>query len=93
MLREFRDLHPGSVLNRDLLDRGLSHVESLYKSRGYIYWFADPPYSEVGNHKVDVDVKIFEGDKFFLGRLEVTGTRPPATRSSAGSSPSTRATS
>ncbi|HKF42975.1 MAG TPA: outer membrane protein assembly factor BamA [Thermoanaerobaculia bacterium] len=73
ILSEFRELKTGSVLNRDLLIEGLSRVESRYKSKGYIYWFADPQYREVGNHVVDVDVKLFEGDKFFLGRLEVTG--------------------
>ncbi len=73
LLKEFRDLRPGSVLNRDLLIESLSRIESRYKSKGYIYWFADPAYREVGNHRVDVDVKLFEGDKFYLGRLEVTG--------------------
>jgi outer membrane protein insertion porin family len=28
---------------------------------------------EVANHRVDIDLHIFEGDKFYLGRLEVTG--------------------
>jgi outer membrane protein insertion porin family len=73
ILKEFRDLRPGSVLDRDLLIEALSRIESQYKSRGYIYWFADPVYREVGNHRVDVDVKLFEGDKFYLGRLEVAG--------------------
>ena len=45
----------------------------MYKANGYIYWFADPAYKEVGNHRVDIDVKIFEGDKFYLGRFEVKG--------------------
>jgi len=72
-LKEFRDLPPGSVLNRDRLIEALSKIEGKYKSLGYIYWFADPAYRDVGNHRVDVDVKIFEGDKFYLGRLEVTG--------------------
>ena len=73
LLKEFRELKPGSVLNRDLLIEALSRIESRYKAKGYIYWFADPAYREVGNHRVDVDVKLFEGDKFYLGRLEVTG--------------------
>ena len=72
-LKEFRDLPPGSVLNRDRLIEALSRIEGKYKSLGYIYWFADPAYRDVGNHRVDVDVKLFEGDKFYLGRLEVTG--------------------
>lgn len=73
LLKEFRDLPPGSVLNRDRLIEALSKIEGKYKSLGYIYWFADPVYRDVGNHRVDVDVKLFEGDKFYLGRLEVTG--------------------
>ncbi len=73
MLREFADLPPGSVLNRDNLVLGLSKIECLYKSRGYIYWFADPVLREVGDRRVDVDVKIYEGEKFYLGRLEITG--------------------
>ena len=72
-LKEFRDIPPGSVLNRDLLVEGLSKIEARYKKVGYIYWFADRTYRDVGNHKVDVDIKLFEGDKFYLGRLEVTG--------------------
>lgn len=73
MMAEFAELKPGSILNRDLIVEALSHIESMYKSRGYIYWFADPSYREVGNRRVDIDLKIFEGDKFYLGRLEVTG--------------------
>lgn len=73
LMAEFGELPPGSVLNRQRLTEALSRIESRYKSRGYIYWFADPQYREVGNHRVDVDVKIFEGEKFYLGRLEVQG--------------------
>jgi len=73
LLKEFRDLPAGAVLNRDLLVEALSHIESRYKSRGYIYWYADPAYKEAANRRVDIDVKIFEGDQFYLGRLEVQG--------------------
>ncbi|HEY6929967.1 MAG TPA: outer membrane protein assembly factor BamA [Thermoanaerobaculia bacterium] len=73
MLKEFRDLPAGSVLNRDYLIEALSHIETMYKSRGFIYWYADPSMKEVANHRVDIELHIFEGDKFYLGRLEVTG--------------------
>ncbi len=73
LLKEFKELPPGSVLNRDRLVEALSRVEGRYKSRGYIYWFADPTYKEVADHRVDVEVRLFEGDKFYLGRLEVQG--------------------
>ncbi len=73
ILGEFRELPPGSVLNRKRLIEALSRIETGYKSRGYIYWFADPEYKEVGERRVDVNLKIFEGEKFYLGRLEVAG--------------------
>ncbi|MGH9316365.1 MAG: outer membrane protein assembly factor BamA [Thermoanaerobaculia bacterium] len=71
--KEFFELRPGKVLNRDYLVEALARIETRYKSRGYIYWFADPVYREVGQNRVDVDVHIFEGEKFYLGRLEVKG--------------------
>jgi outer membrane protein insertion porin family len=73
ILSKFWELSPGAVLNRDRLVEALSQVEAMYKSNGYIYWFADPAYKEVANHRVDIDVKIFEGEKFYLGRFEVKG--------------------
>lgn len=73
LLKKFAELKPGSVLNRDRLIEALAAIEKMYKSRGYIFWFADPAYSEIGDHRVDVDVKMFEGDKYYLGRLEVQG--------------------
>ncbi|HTO87714.1 MAG TPA: outer membrane protein assembly factor BamA [Thermoanaerobaculia bacterium] len=73
LLSKFWELAPGTVLNRDYLVEALSSVETMYKSNGYIYWFADPVYKEVGNRRVDVEVKLFEGEKFYLGRFEVKG--------------------
>ena len=73
LLKQFAELLPGSVLNRDQLVEGLAAIENMYKTRGYIYWFADPVYKEVGKDRVDVDIKMFEGEKFYLGRLEVKG--------------------
>ncbi|HEX9150355.1 MAG TPA: outer membrane protein assembly factor BamA [Thermoanaerobaculia bacterium] len=73
LLREFYELPPGSILNRERLVEALQRIEQRYKSRGYIYWYADPAYHEVADHRVDVEVKLYEGDKFYLGRLEVKG--------------------
>ncbi len=73
ILKEFYELPPGSVLNRDRIVEALQRIETRYKSRGYIYWFADPTYHEVADHKVDIELKVYEGDKFYLGRLEVQG--------------------
>jgi outer membrane protein insertion porin family len=73
LLKEFKELPPGSVLDRDKLVAGLATIETMYKTRGFIYWFADPVYKEVGKDRVDVDIHMFEGEKFYLGRLEVQG--------------------
>ncbi len=73
LLKQFWELPPGSILNRDHLLEGMASIENMYKTRGYIYWFADPNLKEVGDHRVDVEVRIFEGDKYYLGRLEVQG--------------------
>jgi outer membrane protein insertion porin family len=43
LLREFYELPPGSILNRERLVEALQRIEQRYKSRGYIYWYADPP--------------------------------------------------
>ena len=73
LLKQFWELPPGSILNRDHLLEGMANIENMYKTRGYIYWFADPVYQEVGKDRVDVQIRIFEGDKYYLGRLEVQG--------------------
>ncbi len=45
----------------------------MYKSRGFIFSYPNPIFKELRDHRVDVEVQLFEGDKFYLGRLEVQG--------------------
>jgi len=71
--KEFFELKPGTILNRDRIVEALARIETKYKSRGYVYSYPDPQYTEIGDHKVDVNVRIFEGEKFYLGRFEVQG--------------------
>ena len=73
LLRPFWELKPGTVLNRDRIIEALMQIETMYKSRGYIYSYPNPVFKEVGDHKVDMEVAVFEGEKFYLGRLEVQG--------------------
>jgi outer membrane protein insertion porin family len=73
ILKQFEDLQPGSVLNRDRIVEGLAKIETLYKSRGFIYSYPNPVFKELADHRVDIEVQIFEGEKFYLGRLEVQG--------------------
>ncbi len=71
--KQFYELSPGSVLNRDRILEGLSQIETMYKSRGYIFSYPNPIFKELPEHRVDIEVQLFEGDKFYLGRLEVQG--------------------
>lgn len=73
LLRPFWELKPGTILNRDRIIEALMQIETMYKSRGYIYSYPNPVFKEVGDHKVDMEVAVFEGEKFYLGRLEVQG--------------------
>ncbi len=73
LLKPFWELKPGTVLNRDRIVEGLMQVETMYKSRGYIYSYMNPVFKEVGDHRVDIEIAVLEGDKFYLGRLEVQG--------------------
>jgi outer membrane protein insertion porin family len=73
LLRPFWELKPGTILNRDRIIEGLMAIETMYKSRGYIFSYPNPQLKEVGDHKVDIEVGVFEGEKFYLGRLEVQG--------------------
>jgi outer membrane protein insertion porin family len=74
LMREFRYCRPGGVLSRATLIEALAAIEAKYKERGYIYFFAEPQYQATSkDRKVDITVKIFEGDPFRLGRLEFIG--------------------
>jgi outer membrane protein insertion porin family len=73
-MREFRYCRPGGVLSRATLTQALAAIETKYKERGYIYFFAEPQYLATSkDRKVDITVRIFEGDPFRLGRLEFVG--------------------
>ena len=74
ILKSFRYCRPGGVLSRERIHEGLAEVETKYKKRGYIYWFAEPQYGNVTKDRVvDVTIRMFEGEQFRLGRLEFTG--------------------
>jgi outer membrane protein insertion porin family len=74
LLKSFRYCSQGSTLSRDRLNEALSEIETEYRTKGYIYFFADPQYQKASkDRRVDIIVKMFEGDQFTLGRLEFTG--------------------
>lgn len=74
LMKAFRYCTEGSVLSRARLYEAFTDIEFRYRSRGYIYFFADPQYqTPTADRRVDIHVKIFEGDQFTLGRLEFAG--------------------
>ncbi|HET7451525.1 MAG TPA: outer membrane protein assembly factor BamA, partial [Thermoanaerobaculia bacterium] len=74
LLHEFRFCKPGAVLSRERLTEALSAIESKYKKKGYIYWYGEPQYqAQTPDRRVDIVVRMYEGDPFRLGRLEFTG--------------------
>jgi outer membrane protein assembly factor BamA len=77
--RESVGTEGGSILNRDYLIEALSRIESMYKSRSYICWYADPSMKEVANHRVDIDLHIFERDSSISAAWGRQETRPRGT--------------
>ncbi len=74
LMKAFRYCSEGTVLSRSRLYEAFGDIELKYRSRGYIYFFVDPQYqTPSSDRRVDIQVKIFEGDQFRLGRLEFAG--------------------
>lgn len=66
-------LKKGETLRRKPIQARIDAFDEAYRGRGYIYAYVDPEYIEKGNNVVDVNIKVFEGEQFRLGRLEFEG--------------------
>jgi outer membrane protein insertion porin family len=66
-------LKKGQTLARKPIANRVDAFGEAYRTRGYIYAYVDPEYTERGDNVVDVKLRVFEGDQFRLGRLEFTG--------------------
>ncbi|MCM2316310.1 MAG: outer membrane protein assembly factor BamA [Thermoanaerobaculia bacterium] len=66
-------LKKGETLRRGPIQSRIELFEDLYRRRGYIYAYINANYNEVEENVVDVDIQVFEGDQFRLGRLEFEG--------------------
>jgi outer membrane protein insertion porin family len=75
ILEKFFGYRTGKPLSRAVLADGMKSIEAIYRSRGYIYVFMNPEYTEKPNRVVDVTVKIAEGDQYRLGRVEFVGNK------------------
>jgi outer membrane protein insertion porin family len=66
-------LKKGETLRRKPMQARLDAFDEAYRMRGYIYGYIDPEYIDKGNNVVDVNLRVFEGEQFRLGRLEFEG--------------------
>ena len=60
-------------LRASAVDKGIKAIEELYRNSGYIYSQVDVELVERPDHVADVQVKVFEGDQFKVGRIEFKG--------------------
>src|SRR5262249_52129616 len=65
----------GKPASRAVIADGMKSIDTIYRSRGYIYVFMNPEYTEKPGHKVDIVVKVTEGDQYKLGRVEFVGNK------------------
>ncbi|HYI09306.1 MAG TPA: outer membrane protein assembly factor BamA [Thermoanaerobaculia bacterium] len=63
----------GETLRRKPVQARIDAFDEAYRMRGYIYAYVDPEYVDRGNNVMDVNVRVFEGEQFRLGRLEFEG--------------------
>ena len=66
-------LKQGETLRRKPIQTRIEAFGEAYRMRGYIYAYVNPEYTIRDGNVVDVDVQVFEGDQFRLGRLEFQG--------------------
>ncbi len=66
-------LQKGDTLRRAPIQARIEMFEEAYRRRGYIYAYINANYNEVEENVVDVEIQVFEGDQFRLGRLEFEG--------------------
>jgi outer membrane protein insertion porin family len=72
LLRAFARPH-SPWLRASAVDKGIKAIEELYRNSGYIYSQIDVELVERADNVADVQVKIFEGDQFKVGRIEFKG--------------------
>lgn len=66
-------LETGETLSRKPIQDRLELFEEAYRRRGYIYAYINPEYVDADGNVVDVNLQVYEGEQFRLGRLEFKG--------------------
>lgn len=74
-LRNLYEVKLPSVYNYSQVEAGNEAVRTLYQSRGYIYAYTNQVLltREGSEDELDVVVRVYEGDRWRLGRLEFSG--------------------
>jgi outer membrane protein insertion porin family len=75
ILERFFAWKAGKPASRAVIADGTKAIDTVYRSRGYIYVFMNPEFTEKPGHQVDVLVKVTEGDQYKLGRVEFVGNK------------------
>ncbi len=63
----------GDIVRRKPIQNRIDAFADAYRSRGYIYSYINPEYVERDGNVVDVQIHVYEGEQFRLGRLEFQG--------------------
>ena len=73
------DLKKGEVFNYEKFEQNLrfnekqSDVSSLYQDNGYLTAQIEPKEIKVAEDSIDIEIKISEGNRFKVGRVEIQG--------------------
>ncbi len=79
LLNEVLNLKPGDVYNKEMLNKHLSYnpegkdIASLYMDQGYLFFSIDIEEKPAGAGRVDLLIKVYEGQKVRLGRIIIKG--------------------
>ena len=78
-LNERLDFRKGDVFNYDKFNLNLNYnekqtdVSSLYQDNGYLMFQADAKEQKVGEDSLDIIIKLNEGNRFKIGRVNIKG--------------------
>jgi outer membrane protein insertion porin family len=71
-------LKPNAVLNRNQVRDSLDKIKQLYQEKGYYFAEAEAIYTEVGPDEIDLTIRITEGEKILIKRIDFVGNRAVA---------------
>ena len=73
------DMKPGDVMNLEKFEQNLTGNQdqtdalALYMDNGYLQARMEPEYKQIGKDSVDIDINIFENDRFKIGKINIVG--------------------